>query len=97
MTRRWVKKELRKNPVRDIVVKVVKYFRSNKNNFYITVGAVVVMLLFVFVIVRNKIEDNKKASLIYAQAQSDFYRFNYKAAVQKLETIEKQFKSPGLL
>ncbi|MEA3506882.1 MAG: DUF2989 domain-containing protein [Elusimicrobiota bacterium] len=91
MTRRWVKEELRKNPIRDFIVKVIKYFRDNKNYFYIALAIVAVIGLFIFVTVRNRREANRDASLIYAEAQDAVSRFNYERAIERLEQIETAY------
>ena len=91
MTRKWVKDELRKNPLQNMVFGAVDYYKGNKSN--ISVGYVILLVigLFVGMAVRNRIQETNQASKIFTFAQNDFDRFNYKEAINKLNDIEKKF------
>ena len=91
MTRRWVKEELRKNPLQNIVLGAVDYYKENKSN--VSVGFVILLVigLFVGMALRNRSKETDQASKIFTFAQNDFDRFNYKEAIKKLNDIEKKF------
>ena len=78
MTRQWVKKELKDNPLERIVTKSINYVVNNKNRIFMEAAILGVIGLFILMIVRNKINEKKGAAKIFAFAQNDFYRFNYK-------------------
>ncbi|MFC2061821.1 tol-pal system YbgF family protein [Elusimicrobiota bacterium] len=97
MTRSWVKKELKKEPLEAIVGKMIDYSKANKNNLLMGVAIVGIIGLFAGVIIKNKITENKQAVKMFAMAQNDFYRFNYKKAIKNFESIEKQYGSVEIM
>lgn len=97
MTKRWVKQELRKNWVKTSILKIVIFTKANKNNLLAAGVIIVVVALFVGVIIRNKIEDNRNASRIYAFAQSDFHRFNYEATINRVNEIIQNFPNVKIM
>jgi len=97
MTRKWVKEELKKNPLENAVIKTVDYVRNNKNNVIAALVAVLVIGLFAGVIVRNRINESREAARILAFAQNDYSRFNYNAAVEKLKNIEQKYSSAKIM
>ncbi len=97
MTKKWVKEELKKNPLEIIIITTVNYFRENKNNIFVGIVAVIVVGLFAAMVIRNKVKETKEASKLFAFAQNDFDRFNYKEAIKKYSRIEKSFRNISIL
>ncbi|MBN2406305.1 MAG: tetratricopeptide repeat protein [Elusimicrobia bacterium] len=97
MTRKWVKDELRNNPLERLVYSGIDYIKNNRNNFLMGLAVTGVIGLFAGVIVKNRISENREASRIFAIAQNDFYRFNYGDAIEKFSTIEKSFGSSRIV
>lgn len=97
MTRRWVKQELKKNPIENIVIYIVNYYTENKNNVFVGIVVVIVICLFIGVSIKNRIKETRQASKLFAFAQNDFDRFNYSAAIKKFNDIEKKFRSTSII
>lgn len=97
MTRKWVKDELKKNPVADAVMVTAKYATDNKNNIVIGIVIIVIGILFVTVVIKNKMKETKSALRIYSFAQNDFNRFNYSSAIEKYTSIEKEFSNTSII
>jgi outer membrane protein assembly factor BamD (BamD/ComL family) len=97
MTRKWVKEELKKNPLEKVVIKAVTYTVENKNNVLIALVILIVIGLFAGMIIRNRIMEGKEAARLFAFAQNDFDRFNYQAAIDKLSNIENKFGRTSII
>lgn len=97
MTRKWVKNELKKNPVENLVVGAINYYNENKNNVFLGLVVVVVIGLFIGVAIKNRIKETMDASKLFSFAQNDFDRFNYSAAIKKFNHIEKKFQNTSII
>ncbi len=97
MTKKWVKEELKKNPVENIIVGLIDYFNKSKNNILAGLIVVVIIGLFIGAIIKNRIKENRNASKLLAFAQNDFDRFNYEAAIKKFNEIERNFRSSPIM
>lgn len=97
MTRRWVRQELKKNPAANFVVVIVNYIAKNKNSVIMGFAITGLIGLFIGVVIKNRIKENKEAIRIFVFAQNDFYRFNYKEAIKKFSSIEKNFSSTKIM
>ncbi len=93
MTRKWVKQELKKNPLEKFVLRVVEFVKINKNEVAMGVIALVVIALFIGVMIRQRIQSNREAGRIFAAAQADFQSFRYEEAIDKLKTLKREY--PG--
>ncbi|MFC2091534.1 tol-pal system YbgF family protein [Elusimicrobiota bacterium] len=97
MTRKWVKNELRKNPLEKAVLGAVDYYSTNKNTVFVGIVVCIILFLFAAFALKNRIDENKKAAQLFAFAQSDYDRFNYSSAVKKLANIEKSFSTASIM
>ncbi len=93
MTRKWVKEELKKNPLEKIVIKAVGIVKSHKNEVVTGIVALVVVALFIGVMIRQRIQKHREAGRIFASAQVDFQSFRYNEAIEKLKTLKSEY--PG--
>ncbi|MFH1414831.1 MAG: tetratricopeptide repeat protein [Elusimicrobiota bacterium] len=97
MTKKWVKDELRKNRLENAVISSIKYAKENRNNIYVVIVSVIVIFLFIGVVVKNRGKETIAASKLLAFAQLDFDRFNYDAAIKKIDNIEETFKTTSVI
>lgn len=97
MTRRWVKEELKKNPVQDFLVKLIKYVREHKQNFIIGVIVAVALGIGTFLIIRARILENRYAAQAFSSAQQSYSQFNYDAVIQKCDEIEEKYGNAEIM
>ncbi|MFC2048762.1 tetratricopeptide repeat protein [Elusimicrobiota bacterium] len=95
--RRWVREELKKNPIAVFVIQAIVYVKNNRQNLMVTLVGIVVIGLFAGVIIKNKINENREAGRIFAFIQNDFYSFNYKKAIDKIKDVENKFGSAKIM
>ncbi|GEM_PF-6175998 len=97
MTRRWVKKELKKNPLEKAVISAIKFVRKNKNEVVVALGVVLLVSLFGIMIIRDRIRQDKEASRIFTAAQADFENFNYGASIEKLKQVTRDYPRTAII
>ncbi|MFW6172127.1 MAG: tetratricopeptide repeat protein [Elusimicrobiota bacterium] len=97
MTKKWVKDELKKNPINAFIIKVVDYVKKNKNNVTIGIVIVIIMGLFIGMMARRRILANKEASELFAAAQNLYDRYKYEETIDKLNEIYKNYRNTKII
>jgi outer membrane protein assembly factor BamD (BamD/ComL family) len=87
------KKELKKDPLLDSVLKAQTYYEENKTNLlYGGIGLIIVILLIVWVVALNK-ETEMEAMSLLGKAQIEFDNMNYTSARGFLERLRENYSS----
>ncbi len=97
MTRRWVKEELKKNPVQDFFIKLIKYLKANRQNFLVGVAVFIILGLAGFFIIRTRVLENRYATQSFSEAQEAYSRFNYDRVIEKSNEIKEKYKNARIM
>jgi tetratricopeptide (TPR) repeat protein len=97
MTRTWIKNELKKNHLEQIIINCINYYKSNKNNVFVGMMIIIILVLFAGMIIRNRYKETQEASKLFVFAQNDFDRFNYNEAIKKFNDIEKNYGATSIM
>ena len=93
MPRRWVKKELQRNPVGEGVGKALGWVLENKENVGIGMLVIIILAIFVPVIVSHQIKINNQAFKVLFQGENQFYREKYGKALKTFRSVYKDHRN----
>ena len=93
MPRRWVKKELQRNPVGEGVGKALGWVLENKENVGIGMLVIIILAIFVPVIVSHQIKMNNQAFRILFEGENQFYRDKHSKALKTFRSVYKDHKN----
>lgn len=89
---RFNKKELKKDPLLDSVLKAQTFYENNKNNIVYTAMAVIVAALLVVWIIALQDEEEQRATTLLGKAQVEYDNFNYAKARRFLNQLRENLE-----
>lgn len=94
---KWIKGELKKNPVEIILVGSVNFVRENKTQVLTASAVCLLILFFALAYFRARSVERTEAAKVFASAEMDFANFNYTDAASKAARIPEDYPRSGIL
>ncbi len=94
--RRWVKKELKKDPLRSAFFSILKYIREHRKGAAVSAAALLLLAGLSVVVIRDVMRQRNEAARLFSAAQTEFSRFNYDRSAQLCREILDSYPRSGI-